>query len=261
MRMKMKKLICTWRARLRVAPGPRLVPPADGPGSHAGPRAGGHPAKDGHPGLRPGHGPVSWLSAGASLLECQGRIGSVSLATACPQDGGWGRPATLHPSPRGHGPRSLTRMARKTGKRRIHQKPMLSLLVQHLQWGLALVRLPRPRPGALGVSSESQEGEGGGPVTPGPSARLASPSTDSGQRPLLPPRTWPWLRTGGAEPWPSLGHSYSLNVLEPTLDHCPGDDKQHGGACGGQQLWSPGCGWPAPSPSWFTHPSRCPGSR
>lgn len=30
MRMKMKKLICTWRARLRVAPGPRLVPPQTG---------------------------------------------------------------------------------------------------------------------------------------------------------------------------------------------------------------------------------------
>ena len=75
----------------------------------------------------PGCWPVSWCPVWVPAPSQRSQTGCCCLLGQ-PQDakggGAWGALLALH---------FLTRMARKTGNRRIHQKPMLSLLVQHLR--------------------------------------------------------------------------------------------------------------------------------
>lgn len=164
----------------------------------------------------------------------------------------------------------LTKVARKTGKRRIHQKPMLPWLVQHLQGGrshLSAPRPPRPAPQSPGISSVTRERKKMITRDPHPGLQVCSPPMAPGQRyPLpapqnwLPPRRHCQHQERGARPLSSRSSSHSLDVLEQTLHHGPGDDEQHGGACRGRPLWSklplPA---PHPPPRRPTHPSRCPG--
>lgn len=157
MRMKMKKLICvcgghsSGQLLAPTCPSWRWAWQPDRPWL-LGPWGCGHPVKDGQPGPRP-RAPASVLGECQASLPVQpGRMLSVSSGCCRPmrkEGAGGPRPAASRPSLRCQQvPHFLTRMARKTGKRRIHQKPMLSLLVQHLQGGACSCpgSLVAPRP-------------------------------------------------------------------------------------------------------------------
>ena len=138
------------------SPCPPPIPPGGGPGSQPGPGFWGPRAVGTHSRMRSlsrgtGHWPVSWQSARPPSLSTQAGC-CLSPWTAAGRWGGGATPAASQPSLWCQKvPCFLTRMARKTGKRRIHQKAMLSLLVQHLQGRDCLCpgslpALPRPAP-------------------------------------------------------------------------------------------------------------------
>lgn len=156
MRTKMKKLICVRKTKVRgslrtsqVLHGPcayplhvRLLPSE--PWTH-GPGAGRYPPRMGSLVHSPGHTasgvragfptlqPLRWLRKGVAGRAEPGPFACGGKQGSC-----------------------LTSMARKTGIRRIHQKPMLSLLVQHLHRPIAYIlemhAAPQPLPISAGVS-------------------------------------------------------------------------------------------------------------
>lgn len=97
MRMKMKKLICVWRAQLRTSPDPALKPSWP-----PGPGAAGPPAGDELLNPRPG----SRLSARASLPVCPGRM---SGEPARGDRGGVGAGRPQASLPRSEGPAGAAR--------------------------------------------------------------------------------------------------------------------------------------------------------
>lgn len=97
-----------------------------------------------------GHRLVSRLRARASLPAASKVFRLLGPPGPTQEEGAGGgqTPAACVPLPVPH---FLTRIARKTGKRRIHQKPMLSLLVQHLQGGAGSGPASTPSPQPWGV--------------------------------------------------------------------------------------------------------------
>lgn len=221
--------LCPWKAP--------PDPPAGESGSQIGPEpqspgAGGHPAREEQPGSVPrvlASVLVSCLGAG-SLLALPGRM----LLSPGAASGRQGRRALAC------GPCSSFP----------HQDGQEDGEPQDPPEAHVVIAGPAPaRPG------HSQTGAQ--PPAPQPSAPLSrscqyliQASGKEGRRSrmtTLPRHPRPLPASGqsstpqppGPFPGPS-GRSYSLDVLEQTPDHCPGDDEQHGGTCGGQQLWSQG---------------------
>lgn len=234
--MKIKKLICVRRARLRAVPGPpgpsrSWTWQPHGPHSQ-GSGAAGHPARD-RPVSRLGARAPSLSQAGchpspqAPQADKEGRVESdPPEASRCPiaSPGSPGRPAgvgsTRTPCCRCWS--STCRAGPLTACRTPHP-PTLRGSNQGLgNRGEALRN--QPRPGAASLPHPVRPLAGG---PPSPGARLLPRAPRQ-----HPPE--PAARRGeplGA-PGPPRLSSYSLDVLKQTLDHGPGDDKEHGGACG-----------------------------
>lgn len=225
--MKMKKLICTWRAWLRAAPGLPVLPAPEALGLEGtGPRRAAQPQA---------RAPASVLAA------CRPPSRSAQAGCCLPpwppalqahEEGAGGQPHARPEEPQAR--RFLTTRARKTGTRRIHQKPMLSLLVQHLQGGRTPLSAPARPQFPADLISDSGKTPILGTRFAYPQWPQASDTLPSAPQNWRPPRRH---QERGAGP-SSRSRSYSLDVLEQTLHHRPGDDEQHGGACRGRQLWS-----------------------
>lgn len=140
--MKMKKLICVWGGHSSGQPLAPTYPSWRWVGQPArpwllGPRVVGTHSRMRSLARDTRRRPVSWQSARSPSLSTPAgcHLSPWAAAGRWRKEGlGGATPAASQPSLWCQQvPCLLTRMARKTGKRRIHQKAMLSLLVQHLQ--------------------------------------------------------------------------------------------------------------------------------